>query len=110
MHTKKTKNKKNMYSLHRIISTYVLQSRILEIKIATDINIDLDLRLLTHRYHTMLSAMSQEDLSLGVCDQVRFKLACSALDTTYSIEISDLASKGIILSRQQTRKALIRCG
>ena len=44
----------------------------------------------------------------GVCDQVRFKPACSATDTSQSLEISAIASRGIILSRQRTTKALIR--
>ena len=44
----------------------------------------------------------------GICDQVRLKLVCSASETSYGPEILDLASKGIILSRQRTTKALIR--
>ena len=41
----------------------------------------------------------------GVCDQVRLKLACSG---TESLEISDLASIDIILSRQRITKVQIR--
>ena len=37
----------------------------------------------------------------GVCDQVRLKLACTAIKTSKSLEISDLATIGIILSRKQ---------
>ena len=35
----------------------------------------------------------------GVPDQVRLKPACSATETSESLEILDLASKGIILSK-----------
>ena len=45
---------------------------------------------------------------LGVCDQVSLKPACSATETSGSLEISDLASTGIVLSRKWTAKALIR--
>ena len=44
----------------------------------------------------------------GVSDQVRRKLACSTLETSWSLEILDLASIYIILSRQRTIKELIR--
>ena len=44
----------------------------------------------------------------GVCDQVGLKLVCSAAETSLSLEISDLESLCVILSRQQTTKALIR--
>ena len=46
-----------------------------------------------------------------VCDQLRLKPACSATDTSLGLEISAIASRGIILSREQTTKALIiLCG
>ena len=44
----------------------------------------------------------------GVCDQVKLKLACSATETSESLQILDLESIGIILSKQRTIKALIR--
>ena len=44
----------------------------------------------------------------GVCDQVRLKPAWSATETRYRLEISAIASIGIILSRQRITKALIR--
>ena len=44
----------------------------------------------------------------GVCDQVRHKPACSATQISYRLEISAIARRGIILSRQRTTKALIR--
>ena len=44
----------------------------------------------------------------GVCNQVRHKLACSATETTYSLEISAIVRRDIILSRQRTTKVLIR--
>ena len=40
----------------------------------------------------------------GVCDQVRLKQAFSATETSYGLEISAIASKDIILSRQRTNK------
>ena len=44
----------------------------------------------------------------GVCAQLRLKPACSADETSYGLEISAIASRGIILSRQRTTKVLIR--
>ena len=44
----------------------------------------------------------------GGLDQVRLKPACSATEASYSLESLKLASIGIILSRKQTAKALIR--
>ena len=44
----------------------------------------------------------------GDCEQVRLKLACSATETRQRLEFSAIASKGIILFRQRTTKALIR--
>ena len=41
-------------------------------------------------------------------DQVRLKLACSAIKASYSLEILAIESTDIILSKQRTRKALIR--
>ena len=46
--------------------------------------------------------------SLRGCDRSRLKPACLATETSYSLEISDLASIGIILPRQWKTKALIR--
>ena len=44
----------------------------------------------------------------GVCDQVWHISACSASEACWGLEISAIARKGIILSRQRTTKALIR--
>ena len=44
----------------------------------------------------------------AVCNLLRLKPACSADETSYGLEISAIASRGIILSRQWTTKALIR--
>ena len=44
----------------------------------------------------------------GVCDQVRLEPACSATETSLRLEISDIETKDIILSRQWTTKSLIR--
>ena len=51
--------------------------------------------------------MSREYLFSEVCDQIRLKPACSASETSYSLEILDSASIDIILSRQCTTKTLI---
>ena len=45
---------------------------------------------------------------LGVCDQLRLQPACSVDVTNYGLEISAIASRGIILYRQRTTKALSR--
>ena len=44
----------------------------------------------------------------GVCDQVRLKLACSAIQTSKRLEILDIETRGIILSKQRITMALIR--
>ena len=44
----------------------------------------------------------------GVSDQVRLKPACSAIETSSSLESLDIASIDIILSRQRTTQSLIR--
>ena len=49
-----------------------------------------------------------EPTVFGISDQVRLKLTCSATEAIYSLEILYIASRGIILSRQRTTKALIR--
>ena len=41
----------------------------------------------------------------GVSDQVRLKPACSATEASYRLEISDIETRGIILSRQRTTSA-----
>ena len=43
-----------------------------------------------------------------VFDQVRDKQASSASETFYRLEVSDIETRDIILSRQRTTKALIR--
>ena len=43
-----------------------------------------------------------------VSDQVRLKPACSTSEASWSLEILDLESIDIILSRQLTKKALIK--
>ena len=44
----------------------------------------------------------------GSCDQVRLKSACSAAEISEGLEMSDIETRGIILSRKRTTKALIR--
>ena len=41
----------------------------------------------------------------GFCDQVRLKPACSATETSWRLEILDIETRGIILSKQRIRKA-----
>ena len=53
-------------------------------------------------------ATSRENMSSGIFDQVRFKPACSATQTSYNLETLDKASIHIILSKQRTTKVLIR--
>ena len=43
-----------------------------------------------------------------VFDQVRHKLACSAIEASWSLEILVIASIGIILSKKRTTEVLIR--
>ena len=49
-----------------------------------------------------------ENVSLGVSDQARHKLACAATKSSWSLEISAIESRDIILSKQRTTKALIK--
>ena len=56
---------------------------------------------------THLSPITRKPVFV-VCDHVRLKPACSATETSYNLKILDLAIIGVILSRQQTTKALIR--
>ena len=44
----------------------------------------------------------------GVCDQGTLKPACAVTEASYRLEISDIKSRGIILSRQRTTKVMIR--
>ena len=44
----------------------------------------------------------------GVCDQVRHKPSCAATEARWRLEISDIETRSIILSRQWTTKVLIR--
>ena len=49
-----------------------------------------------------------ENLSLGFCNQVLFKPAFSATEASCSLTLLDIASVGIVLSKQRTTKMLIR--
>ena len=44
----------------------------------------------------------------GVCNQVRLKPACSATETSQCLEILDIETRGIILSKQWITMVLIR--
>ena len=46
--------------------------------------------------------------NFGVSEQMRLKLTCSATETSYRLVILDTETRGIILSRKRTTKALIR--
>ena len=63
---------------------------------------------LLHVTLTRIWASSWENVSSGVCDQVRLKPACSDTEESYSLESLDLESTHTILSRQRTTKELIR--
>ena len=43
----------------------------------------------------------------GACDQVPHKPGCTATEDGYRLEITDLESKGIVLSMKRKTKALI---
>ena len=44
----------------------------------------------------------------GVCDPGRFKLAYAATEARQRLEILNIETRGIILTKQRTTKALIR--
>ena len=46
-----------------------------------------------------ICASSRKNLYSGVSDQVRLELACSATDTSWSLEILDIETRGILLSK-----------
>ena len=52
--------------------------------------------------------MSHEKPVFGVCDQGRLKPAYATTEARQRLEISDIETRGIILSRQRTTKALMR--
>ena len=53
-------------------------------------------------------ATSRENVSSRIFYEVRFKPACSATEASWSVEISNLITRGVVLSRQRTTKVLIR--
>ena len=53
-------------------------------------------------------ATTWQNVSLGVSNQARHKAACAATDASYSLEISAIESRDIILPKQRTTKALTR--
>ena len=55
-----------------------------------------DFRILL--YWLNIWATSRENLSSGVCDQVWLKPSCAAAETSKSLEISDVETRGSILS------------
>ena len=57
-------------------------------------------------WHKM-SLVTRKPVS-GVCDQGRLKPACAATEARQRLEISDIETRDIILSRQRTTQVLIR--
>ena len=53
-------------------------------------------------------ATTRQNVSSGVSDQAKYKLAYAATKASLSLEISAIESRDIILSKQRTTKALIR--
>ena len=53
-------------------------------------------------------ATTRQNMSSGVSDQARHKPACAATEAIWSLEISAIESRAIILSKQRTTKAMIR--
>ena len=53
-------------------------------------------------------ALLRENLSSGFFYQGRHKLACAGTEVSHRLEISDIETGGIILSKQWTTKVLIR--
>ena len=53
-------------------------------------------------------ATTRQNVSSGVSDQARHKPACTATEASWSLEISTIESRDIILYKQRTTKALIR--
>ena len=57
-----------------------------------------DMALATEKQRSHMSLVSRKP-GFGVSDQVRLKPACSATEATWSLEILDIASIGIIAHR-----------
>ena len=55
-----------------------------------------------------IRATTRQNVSSAVSVQARHKPACAATETSYSLEISAIESRDIILSKQRTTKAWIR--
>ena len=65
------------------------------------------LLLVWHVLVIYLSLVTRKPV-FGVCDQVRLKPACSAEETRYRLEVSDIETEDNILSRHRTTRVLIR--
>ena len=61
-----------------------------------------------YKYMYHLSLVTRKPV-FRVSDQGRLKLQCSSIETSYSLEILDIASRGIILSKQRTTKCWSDC-
>ena len=68
-------------------------------------------------YYSFISSESKPNIPLmslvtrkpvfGVCDQGRLKPACAATEARQRLEISDIETRGITLSRQRTTKTTV---
>ena len=61
---------------------------------------DFRYQLFHYNMYMVEIATSWENVSLRFCKQVRLKLACSATEASYNLETLDIASIGIMLSKQ----------
>ena len=67
-----------------------------------------DMPIFLFLFYAYTWASSRQNVSSGVSNQARHKPACSATAISYSLEISAIESRDIILSKQRTTKAQIR--
>ena len=85
----------------RVITTFLLSVRIFRkftVKHAKRVNSAKGILCMQEIIQFDLRHVTREPV-FGVCDQVRLKPACSARETSWSLEILDLANIGIILSK-----------
>ena len=88
---------------------YIRSSLRLQIKTPLEIQYRWDFfRRQSAKHHWNNWASSWENMSSGVSDQVRLKLACSATEASNRLEIWVTETRDITLSRHRTTKVLIR--
>ena len=59
-------------------------------------------------FNTLHMSLVTRKPVLGVCDQGKLKPVCAATEASKRLEILDMETRDIILSRQRTTNALIR--